>query len=227
MTPAIELFGITIHEPVTSATDWLVTGVAWWLGSKLWRIRDDRRPLTFPWGVGFWMIGLGALVGGTSHAFAAYLDDTASFWVWKATIYSIALSVTLALAGTINAVPVRDRFRRILHGVNIVVFTAYAAWMLDHSAFKYVIWHYVPIMLSIAALHAFSWSRERRAGELWIIAGVVTTLAGAAIQRSGFTIHAWFNHNDLYHVVQVFGLYLFYTGLTKNGREPVQHAPVG
>ena len=213
MTTAIDIFGVTFSEPVTSLTDWLVTGVAWWLGFRLCRIRDDRRQLTFPWGIGFWLIGFGALVGGISHAFATYLSEAAYFWIWKATIYSIALSVTFALAGTISATVNADRISRVLHAVNIVVFTAYAIWMLDHSSFRYVILHYVPVMLTIALLHAWAWSRHRDEAGKWIIAGVVVTLAGAAIQRSGFSIHRWFNHNDLYHIVQVLGLYLLYSGL--------------
>jgi len=227
MTPAIDIFGLTINEPVTSVTDWLVTGVAWWLGFRLCRVRDDRRSMTALWGIAFWMIGVGALLGGVSHAFAAYLGDPASLWIWKATIYSIASSVTFALAGTINAAPVRTGIRTSLHGANIVVFAAYAIWMLDHSAFRYVILHYVPVMLTLLAIHAYSWSRDRRSGDLRIICGVLVTLAGAVVQQSGFAVHAWFNHNDLYHVVQLFGLYLFYTGLTANGREPEWHAPVG
>lgn len=215
MTTAIDVFGLTISEPVTSVTDWLVTGVAWWLGARLFSIREDRRQLTLPWAIGFWLIGFGALVGGISHAFATYLGDGAYFWIWKATIYSIALSVTSALAGSISVTISGDLSRRLFHAVNATVFAAYAVWMLDNSAFRYVVWHYVPVMLTIALLHASAWLRQRDDGGQWIIAGVVVTLAGAAIQRSGFTIHRWFNHNDLYHVVQIAGLYLFYRGLTR------------
>ena len=174
--------------------------------------------LTFPWAIGFWLIGFGALVGGISHAFATYLGDDAYFWIWKTTIYSIALSVTFALAGSISTTLSGDLSRKVFHAVNISVFAGYAIWMLSHSAFGYVVWHYVPVMLTIASLHAWAWSRHRDDGGKWIIAGVVVTLAGAAIQRSGFSMHRWFNHNDLYHVVQVAGLYLFYNGLTKGTR---------
>lgn len=214
MTTAIDIFGVTISEPVTSVTDWLVTGVAWWLGSTLCGIVDERRSLTLYWGVGFWLIGLGALLGGVGHAFATYLGDDVYFWIWKATIYSIALSVTFALAGTINSMPFRAIPRKVFHGLNIGVFAMYATWMLSHSAFKYVIWHYIPVMLAIASLHTTAWTRDRDDTGRWIIVGVVVTLAGAALQRSGFTIHRWFNHNDLYHIVQIAGLWLFHKGLT-------------
>jgi hypothetical protein len=46
----------------------------------------------------------------------------------------------------------------------------------------------------------------------WILSGVAVSVLSAAIQRSGYDVHVHFNHNDLYHVVQIAGLYLFYRG---------------
>ena len=39
------------------------------------------------------------------------------------------------------------------------------------------------------------------------------TLLGAIVQQSGISLHRHFNHNDLYHVVQIIGLYLLYRGV--------------
>ncbi len=44
----------------------------------------------------------------------------------------------------------------------------------------------------------------------WLIAGVVVSGAGAAVQLKRVAPHPRFNHNDLYHVIQVAALYLFY-----------------
>ena len=112
-----------------ASSDAAATAVAWWLGIRLCRVLGDRRQFTFPWGIGFWLIGFAALVGGISHAFATYLSEAAYFWIWKATIYSIALSVTFALAGTISATVNADRISRVLHAVNIVVFTGIAFYI--------------------------------------------------------------------------------------------------
>jgi hypothetical protein len=38
------------------------------------------------------------------------------------------------------------------------------------------------------------------------------TLGGAAIVLGGRGLHQHFNHNDLYHVVQMAGLYCLYRG---------------
>ena len=37
-------------------------------------------------------------------------------------------------------------------------------------------------------------------------------LAAAAAQASGFDLHRHFNHNDLYHVVQIAAMVIFYRG---------------
>jgi len=165
-------------------------------------------------------IGLGAFLGGTSHGFATYLNDSASFFIWKATVYSIGLSAAFALAGSIAAAPVRDSTRKWLHVLNVVAFVVYAAWMINHGGFIFVILHYVPAMTAIALLHLYAWRKYRSAAAPWIISGVVATMLGAMIQRSGVSLHLHFNHNDLYHLVQVGALVLFYRGLTKKGREP-------
>jgi hypothetical protein len=38
------------------------------------------------------------------------------------------------------------------------------------------------------------------------------SLAAAAAQASGLDLHPSFNHNDLYHVVQIAAMALFYCG---------------
>ena len=40
----------------------------------------------------------------------------------------------------------------------------------------------------------------------------MVSFVAAAVQVSGVAIHQQFNHNDLYHVIQMGGMYLFYRG---------------
>ncbi len=39
-----------------------------------------------------------------------------------------------------------------------------------------------------------------------------STVSGRRAQRSGMALAEWFNHNDLYHLIQLIALYLFYRG---------------
>jgi uncharacterized protein DUF6962 len=63
----------------------------------------------------------------------------------------------------------------------------------------------------VSGVLASSVSREDES-RTWLIAGILTTLGGFAIQLSGFRSHQDFNHNDAYHLIQIAGLYLFFRG---------------
>jgi hypothetical protein len=41
---------------------------------------------------------------------------------------------------------------------------------------------------------------------------VGVSVLAAGVQASGFTLHRDFNHNDLYHVIQIAAMILFYAG---------------
>ena len=52
----------------------------------------------------------------------------------------------------------------------------------------------------------------RRDGHGWLRRAVVITLVAAAALAAGVSPHPHFNHNDLYHVVQLAGLYCLFRG---------------
>ena len=192
-------------------TDYAITAVsawcAWQLASGTQRTRSRQA-----WAVGFLFIGLGALLGGTSHGFAAYLGDAAMHALWKATLYTVGLSMLFALAGTIEAGVAIRAYRRALHALNLATFLYYAAWAFSHDQYVGVIFVTVGSLGLIALFQAWRWLAARDASAPWIIAGVLVSFLSAAVQQSGFSLHAHFNHNDLYHVIQIAGLYLLYRG---------------
>jgi hypothetical protein len=88
----------------------------------------------------------------------------------------------------------------------------YSAWMLFHSEYLYVIADTGIALAAVAALHGTSAIRRRDRASLWILAGVGVSLLAAGIQASGFAPHPRFNHNDLYHLVQIGAMLLLYSG---------------
>lgn len=72
-------------------------------------------------------------------------------------------------------------------------------------------------MLSIGAASGFMlsgtyvasflrWSSTAR----WLYLGLIVSIIGLAIQQSNLQLHSSINHNDIYHVIQLGALYLFY-----------------
>jgi hypothetical protein len=52
----------------------------------------------------------------------------------------------------------------------------------------------------------------RREGILWLKRAIVVSLAGLAVLVLKLSPHPHFNHNDLYHVIQMGGLFCLYRG---------------
>ncbi len=68
--------------------------------------------------------------------------------------------------------------------------------------------------LMVAGCHA-AYIQKEDGSMRWFIGGIVVTLLGAVVQQSGFRHDAHFNHNDVYHLIQIAGLYLLFKGASR------------
>jgi hypothetical protein len=201
-----------ISEPMTLFTDYLLAGVVLYFALRLQGLWRDGRQLSVRlWAGAFFASSLAAASGGTYHGFRPFLGETGAFLLWKATILAIGLTGLLMVCSMAMAV-LRGRWRRALVGLAAVQFLLYLGWMAGHDAFIYVILDYVPALLCILFLQLYDGWRTGARSAPWLAGGVVMSFAAAAIQASGFTLHRHFNHNDLYHVVQLGAFYLLYRG---------------
>jgi hypothetical protein len=213
MVPTLDIAGLTIAEPMTTFTDYLITVFATVFAVRLVKRFDrSRHHAHWLWGLAFLFIGVAALLGGTSHGFVGYLADPALRTIWEGTVYSVGLSMIFAVAGSVEGSGLDGLHRKILHGLNLVAFAVYAIWMTSNADFIYVISYYVPAMSTVALIQLWGYYRTKLPAAPWFVAGVTVTLLGAVIQQSGFSLHRHFNHNDIYHVVQIAGLWLLFRG---------------
>jgi Family of unknown function (DUF6962) len=202
---------LQITEPTTMLTDYLLGGLALWFAWKLARQgRSSAQQPVVLWAVAFAGLAAAAFSGGTYHGFAEHLGSAALTISWKVVVYAIG-TVSLALSCAATMAAFQGRPRRVLIGLAAAKFIAYAAWMVQHDDLIYAILDYAPALLYVLVLQAWAWSRHEESGP-WIVAGVLVSFAAAAVQQSGFALHQYFNHNDLYHVIQMAGVYLLYRG---------------
>jgi len=200
---------MTISEPMTLLTDWMLAGLCLVLGWAL--LREPAASRSRRW-LGGALLGtaLAALVGGASHGFRAHLGATGNVVAWKVTVLSIGVTGFLFLgAAALSALSPRGR--RIVLTLAATEAILYCLWMLWHDEFIWVIADYVPAMLVALGLQVVDWRRGRPSAP-WLAGGIVTSFAGAGIQASGLAPHPSFNHNDLYHVIQMVACWLMYRG---------------
>jgi hypothetical protein len=53
---------------------------------------------------------------------------------------------------------------------------------------------------------------KRKTGHRSLKRAIAVTVIGLVIQQSGLGLHVHFNHNDIYHIIQMVGLYYLYRG---------------
>jgi hypothetical protein len=182
---------MTIHEPMTLATDYLLTIAAAAFAIRLWGTNRQ-------WALAFLFTAAGSFFGGTYHGFGPVVNVLTSIVLWKLTVFSIALASFFLVIGS-------SRKLLLLALVKLIV---YMSWMTGHSEFLWVIIDY-GIALFIVGIVQLGW---RGPSTPWVIGSIVVSVIGARVQMSRLTLHEHFNHNDLYHVIQLVALWLLYRG---------------
>jgi len=196
-----------ITEPVTLATDYALAAVCLGAGVRLYMKSEHQRSRAF-WGAACLALGLSALLGGTYHGFQQSIPNFAESWLWKFTVLLIGLASFCMLAGSATATA-SGALKRGIFVFSAIKLIVYEGWMLRHDQFIWTIYDTASTMAVLLVLHAL---RHRAPGSRWILAGAAASAAAALAQSSGLDLHEHFNHNDLYHVVQIAAIALFYRG---------------
>ena len=207
---------------MTMLTDYLLGVWTLYLAFKLIRegIGISQRSILL-WGLSFFATGIAAIIGGTSHGFAIYFGTVTRVVIWTATLYSIGFTSLFLLSAVIIAT-IKNPLRNWLIAFTVVKFILFAVWIFSHPEFKYVIYDYVPAMIAVLILQVYvKYSRGDRSAT-WIISGILVSFGAAAVQQSEYMLHEHFNHNDLYHVIQMGAVFLLYKGgrLLRDASEP-------
>ena len=174
-----------IQEPMTVATDYVLAIAAAIFAARLWR----TNPM---WSLAFLFTAAGSFFGGTYHGWPLLWALAIPVLLWKLTMLSIGTASFFLLAGS----------SRSLLAFGAVKYIIYLGWILIHSEFTWVIIDYGLSLLIVAIV-----VRTK-----WVIGSVIASVIGALVQQSGFALHEHFNHNDLYHAIQLVALWLLYRG---------------
>lgn len=197
-----------ITEPMTMITDYLITLqlfiFIFWLKPSL----SNLPKLSFS--LMFLATAIGAFAGGTAHGFTQYLGGRRNL-TWSIAVQSIGFATTFFELGIIF-----EYFNGLEKNLAIIFIIlqliVYEYWILtkEDVRFSNVIINYGSTMV-IALLILSLWYIEEQNTEIgYLIIAIIIGFVAAAIQQMGFALHKHFNHNDIYHVIQMFGLYFFY-----------------
>ncbi len=200
---------------MTLLTDYLLGGLCVILSMRV--LREGPSASRGPWAAAFAACAGAAFLGGTYHGFLPWLDEQVASWLWKATLLTIGMGAFGATVATARA-HLTGRARSVVQVVAGLKLAAYAAGALSTDAFLIAIIDYSLAFCFVLAMHAWAWLREGDSAGRWVVLGVMVSFLAAGIQAAGIAPHPQFNHNDLYHVVQMAGMWLLYRGAVRSRR---------
>jgi hypothetical protein len=195
---------------MTLATDYVLAGVTGWLAWLLWRQSSAQSSRQW-WSISFAGLALAAALGGTHHGFAPHMSETVAWIIWKLTVLSIGGFSVGILTGSAIA-STSGTLRGVLLAAAWIKATTYWSWMALHDEYRYVIVDTAITMAALVLLHAGSYLAHRDRASAWVLGAIAVSTLAAIVQFLAIAPHAHFNHNDLYHIIQIAAMALFYQG---------------
>ncbi len=202
-----------IYEPMTAFTDLILFLLAGYFAKEIHTLFTDQLMNThWHWTIAFWMIGIGALLGAVSHGFGPHFPEIMKKIIWKLTVLSIGISCYFFLIASFSHV-FPNTTVQWLKWVPLVLLVVYCGIIVKNDSFSIVIMFYLPTMIFVLAMMIYSQFILEFNGSGLISIGILISFLAAGIQLSGFSLHKHFNHNDIYHIVQMAGMYFIYKGV--------------
>ena len=197
------------YSPTTAITNYTMGCVGLYLGWQTLQIQGSLFHIL--WACSFFSLSLGAFLGGSHYVFGPRLPNYITKVIWMLTLIFVG-TTGLFLAGSAATFYINEtgKFGLMLGSAILVI--KYVLGLNKNDTFHHAIKFYVTLI--ILALIGFipAFFSLGYTGALQIVIGLLVNLSAAGVQASGLTLHKHFNHNDLFHVIQVLGMILIYRG---------------
>jgi hypothetical protein len=213
---------MTISEPATLVTDYLLAIFTAVLAFRLRRAANhagsDRMARERRWwSAAFGLTAVAGASGGTVHGFQHALAPRVVDVLWLISLESLVGASFAVVGGAIAFADLTRPVRSRATSAAGLAFAAYGLWLIGRPIFLFAIVAYGAAFAALVAIRLRT--RPLDADGRLVLWGVAVSVAAAAIQQSGWGIHRYFNHNDLYHVVQAIGVWLLFRGAMHDERE--------
>ena len=197
-----------ITEPATLVTDYLLAAFTAVLGWRLWRA--GGRPQRW-WAAAFGATAVAGLAGGSVHGFRTLMPDAVTGALWLFTLEAILAAAAAVVAATMMALEMTPGARRGATAAVIAGYGAYGIWIAGRPRFVFAIAGYGVALLIVAAFQRRG-ALSHAPHSVRLVQGVALSAVAAIVQQGGWGPASWFNHNDLYHVIQAVAVWFLYRG---------------
>ena len=205
---------MSLSEPMTLATDYLITLVSFVLYFKARALYSESglKAQKF-WSLAFLATAFSAFFGGSDRGLVEILSPPIIESLWNLTLWSLGFVVFFMCLGTLH-MGFSKKHLGLATTVITVILLSYLATTFSYIDFLIVVLNYGSALIFILVFHGVKWLKTKNLSSAYMVSGVIISVIAVGIQQSSLDLHKHFNHNDLYHMVQLAGLLLMYKGVS-------------
>jgi hypothetical protein len=210
-----------ITELTTAATDATIGVLSLACMAALRRHRAGSSRRVAIWSGVFALLTVAAVLGAVAHGFD--VSESIRAWLWRPLFLSLGLVVALFLVGAVHDFRGEAAGRMALLPMLGLGVGFFAVTELVSGAFMVFVLYEAVAMLAAFGMYAALSLQRRLAGAGVVALGIVLNIVAAAVQATGtvsLTIVVPFDHNGVFHLVQMLAVIVLTVGLLRGMEGP-------
>ncbi|TVR61256.1 MAG: hypothetical protein EA426_03700 [Spirochaetaceae bacterium] len=179
------------------------------------RAAQDPPQRATVWALAFGFLTVAGLLGFVAHGFV--LSPETLRFLWQPLFLCLGLTISMFAVGVIIDLKESSVSPAVIVASAVIAVLFYATTHLFSGDFLVFIVYEAFVMLFAIVAYLIILVKRRESYARWMLAGIVVTLIAAVIQATGtasITIIWEFDHNGIFHLVQILGILLILTGLS-------------
>jgi hypothetical protein len=203
-----------LTEPMTVLTNLILAAVAFVLGARLaYAAAAEGQAASGCIALALLVTAFAAALGAAAHGIDPRADPVQRHRCWRGALYTTGLAAAATMA-SVAYFAARGHGRTAILVVAVVKLLVYLVRVARRPEFRFAAQDYGASLVVLLAGTAYAAARWGTPAGPWIVGAIAVSLVAALVQARRLSAHRHFNHNDLYHVIQIVALYLFYRGGT-------------
>ncbi len=200
-------------EQTTAATDLLLSLLAV-ISLAYLRRRGPTGFRALLWRSVLALLAAATFLGAIAHGLV--LGEATYTAVWNSTYLALALLVAAFLLAAIRDAFGDSHARRASPFLLVIALGFFVYFLVDPENFRpFILYEVGAMLLSLAGFLWLSWKKSLP-GASWIAASIAVNILAAGVQAGGsvsFTLIWPFDHNGVFHLIQMPGIVLLVRGL--------------
>lgn len=201
-----------ITEPMTVLTNLVLAAIALIFSARLgYQASAEGLKASGALAGALMATALAAVLGAIAHGLDPRVEPELRQRMWRGSLYLTGF-IGVGAVASVAYFAARDAARGALLLFALVKLMWFIVAVTRRPEFRVAATDYsiaLAILFGGAAYALVQWSEP---GSSWLMAGVLVSFAAGVVQARRVAFHRHFNHNDLFHVIQIVTLYLFYRG---------------